>query len=114
MKLKSCPFCGGDTTEIFHSHYQYRVECRSCGGTLGTQSDPSKAAHAWNSRPGEQAARVEALEEVRRAIVEEKASAHTSIERGHNVDIARADGFVTAKLIFSGTIDKLIKATNAD
>ena len=70
-KLKPCPFCGGEAKLInqrdYHGYIQsYRITCKTCGAlTLETSSSNSKrkAAESWNTRPFEDKARKETINE---------------------------------------------------
>ena len=57
-KLKPCPFCGGDSIEVY-THYGesaglqyggYYPECTVCGCRLNYYESREKALKAWNER----------------------------------------------------------------
>lgn len=53
MKLKPCPFCGGNDVTIeesieFHGHFY--VICHSCEISTFKFNDPRKAVKRWNRR----------------------------------------------------------------
>ena len=55
-KLKPCPFCGGDNTDIISADIiagtQYwRIHCYGCGCTQTPVSDKEEAIEKWNNRP---------------------------------------------------------------
>ena len=52
IKLKRCPFCGGEASlrDEPDKYYKYAVYCTKCGiGTLAEHIE-SIAIHAWNRR----------------------------------------------------------------
>lgn len=49
IKLKLCPFCGGDA-EMFMLDDRYTVRCRSCFCGTGEYKDPERASETWNRR----------------------------------------------------------------
>lgn len=55
IKLKPCPFCGGDAeiasvkSGIFRHAYYY-VRCTMCGATSRVQETARKAERSWNRR----------------------------------------------------------------
>ena len=62
MKLKPCPFCGGEAKLTVYSHNEiptdWSIRCQSCGGSIyevspnGNQGDLKALAIAkWNRRP---------------------------------------------------------------
>ena len=60
MELKSCPFCGGEYTQVRYiggewqepSAFEsgYRGECCSCDAITAAYNTESEAASAWNTR----------------------------------------------------------------
>ena len=60
MKLKPCPFCGGEAEEQWHpnpcinldiAEPWYSIWCKSCNATIEIQSSKGKAIKSWNTRP---------------------------------------------------------------
>lgn len=49
IKLKPCPFCGGEA-EMFMLDDRYTVRCRSCFCGTGEYKDPERASETWNRR----------------------------------------------------------------
>lgn len=50
IKLKPCPFCGGNELYYFKRRF-YAVECGACGGkVVGAFRTKEDAAQAWNIR----------------------------------------------------------------
>ena len=56
IKLKPCPFCGGEATTVFYVGYIY-VSCEKCGATSEIvkiseeySAAEKTAAEAWNRR----------------------------------------------------------------
>lgn len=52
MRLKPCPFCGGDAKEFTGEDaapHRWTVECDSCGAHVGSDTR-HKARAKWNSR----------------------------------------------------------------
>lgn len=52
IKLKPCPFCGGEAKII--SGYKYAVTCKECDAMTSSTYTASDAAKAWNKRNGHQ------------------------------------------------------------
>lgn len=50
MKLKPCPFCGGDAKEKGMWIWNYRIECRNCGASTARNIENDGEATAWNRR----------------------------------------------------------------
>lgn len=59
IKLKPCPFCGGEAEiHVDHEevedtekrHWAYTVVCNRCCATSGLTHLPEKAREAWNRR----------------------------------------------------------------
>lgn len=55
IKLKPCPFCGGDSafienSEIDKSGAFFYVECSACRGCSAWAQGEEKAANVWNTR----------------------------------------------------------------
>lgn len=59
IKLKPCPFCGGEAKiNVDHEevedtekrHWAYTVVCNRCCATSGLTYLPEKAREAWNRR----------------------------------------------------------------
>lgn len=61
IKLKPCPFCGGEalkmqikSTNIFKRNRQYAyVECAVCRASTGLHDNELRAGRAWNMRKEE-------------------------------------------------------------
>ena len=53
IKLKKCPFCGGEAHFVKTSIAEY-VQCTKCKAEAGVISSFKEAAEAWNRRIGEQ------------------------------------------------------------
>ena len=53
IKLKPCPFCGGEA-KILNVDDRYTVKCRSCFCGTGIYKDSGRASEAWNRRAGGQ------------------------------------------------------------
>lgn len=62
IKLKPCPFCGGEAEiNVEHEevedtekrHWAYNVVCNRCCATSGLTYLPEKAREAWNRRRAE-------------------------------------------------------------
>ena len=54
VKLKPCPFCGGEagiTTDIYS---KYVASCKECGAVSKNADTIDGAAKAWNKRDGRQ------------------------------------------------------------
>lgn len=54
VKLKPCPFCGGEagiTTDIYS---KYVASCKECGAVSKNADTIGGAAKAWNKRDGRQ------------------------------------------------------------
>lgn len=51
IKLKPCPFCGGQT-DMATGIGDYRVICKKCGAATASASTRDAAAKAWNKRDG--------------------------------------------------------------
>ena len=54
IKLKPCPFCGGEAelgTFSTNSDDKFLVECSNCGVATLLYYDTEKATEAWNRRP---------------------------------------------------------------
>lgn len=49
IKLKPCPFCGGEA-EILNVDDRYTAKCRSCFCGTGEYKDPERASETWNRR----------------------------------------------------------------
>ena len=49
IKLKPCPFCGGEA-EILNVDDRYTARCRSCFCGTGEYKDPERASETWNRR----------------------------------------------------------------
>lgn len=56
IKLKPCPFCGGEAATVFYTGYIY-VSCENCGATSEMvkiseeySATEKAAAEAWNRR----------------------------------------------------------------
>lgn len=47
MKMKPCPFCGGDNIEIESSRWAYCIDCGAEGPLCENESD---AIESWNRR----------------------------------------------------------------
>ena len=71
--LRPCPFCGGEAkisaNRVSEDCTVTAVCCTECevrtGGIEAPYGEYKAAAEQWNSRPGEQAARVEGLQMAR-------------------------------------------------
>ena len=52
IKLKPCPFCGGENTALCSNDAEqlYNVECRDCGCGPCDHFAPEIAADVWNRR----------------------------------------------------------------
>ena len=59
IKLKPCPFCGGEAEinidreaveDTEKRHWAYTVVCKRCCATSGLTYLPEKACEAWNRR----------------------------------------------------------------
>lgn len=51
IKLKSCPFCGGEAVMIGEDDGMYQVICPDCNGTIDDFYDEKEvAAEKWNTR----------------------------------------------------------------
>ena len=53
MKLKSCPFCGGESeilNFIGHGFVNYSVRCKKCFAEIPSVGSKEKAVIAWNTR----------------------------------------------------------------
>ncbi len=86
MKLNPCPFCGvavdsGPTGGIYIHH---PIDSKNPWACNMTNADIRVAD--WQNRPGEAAARAEALEEAVKAIEDEsdQSSHHTQYRSGYN------------------------------
>lgn len=68
VKLKPCPFCGGDPELKHSSTWDYFVRCRDCGArTRQYHENDAGAVYGWNRRsyePPEGAALVDEFGEV--------------------------------------------------
>lgn len=53
VKLKPCPFCGGQT-DMATGIGDYRVICKNCGAATASASTRGAAVKAWNKRNGHQ------------------------------------------------------------
>lgn len=63
IKLKPCPFCGGEASYSFDPdgtvdtegrEWAYEVTCNNCCATTGICYSQRMAREAWNRRVGEQ------------------------------------------------------------
>lgn len=55
IKLKTCPFCGGEelgVREVWKRGSMFWVVCGSCGASSDLLESEEKAAEAWNRRDG--------------------------------------------------------------
>ncbi len=50
IKLKQCPFCGGDTYFATDDGVKFRTVCCDCGITTKLYYDVKRAAEIWNRR----------------------------------------------------------------
>ena len=97
MSLLACPFCGEQPT----THKPKEVSIDLDLSLVGCSNDKCNVVHylftpdKWNNRPGEQAARVEGLEEMRQELV------HVNFN----------ENWWAIQDTFDGIWDKLIKAT---
>ena len=66
IKLKHCPFCGGEASYIFDPDgiedvegrkWAYQVTCNSCCATTGLSWSQRMVKEAWNRRAGDTALR---------------------------------------------------------
>lgn len=48
VKLKPCPFCGGEAATVFNSGGW--IYCKDCDGQTGYYRTPEEAIEAWNGR----------------------------------------------------------------
>lgn len=53
VKLKPCPFCGGQAG-IIDIYGRYAVSCKECDAKTETANTMGDAAKAWNKRNGHQ------------------------------------------------------------
>lgn len=53
VKLKPCPFCGGEAG-IIDIYGKYAVSCKECNAKAETAGTMDGAAKAWNKRNGHQ------------------------------------------------------------
>ncbi len=111
MKLKPCPFCGSVaylTDELpCDPKRPWQVFCRKddCQATIDEpQATEDVAIELWNNRPGEKAARVEALEKARGTL---EARHRLTKEVGTLYPIRES-------AVAVGIIDELIRAENAN
>ncbi|MGI6751113.1 MAG: Lar family restriction alleviation protein [Anaerovoracaceae bacterium] len=55
VRLKKCPFCGGEGDIAVGTSYgfskEYEPYCRKCGASLGIYITETEAIAAWNRRP---------------------------------------------------------------
>lgn len=49
MKLKPCPFCGGEA-ETIYSYFRPYIICRKCHAQIPCYNTYPMAAEAWNTR----------------------------------------------------------------
>lgn len=59
VKLKPCPFCGGDDLLTFQYPYKRKpglrgcfIKCKTCGASSGNYETIEDALKAWNERKG--------------------------------------------------------------
>ena len=58
MKLRECPFCGGEAEAIEMTKRKYRIHgvapvyirCKMCGVSTSVKTTKEQAAYSWNCR----------------------------------------------------------------
>lgn len=63
VKLKPCPFCGGEA-EAFGVYGEYGVMCKECNAVIASADEIDDAVKAWNKRDGHNATYIERLNEL--------------------------------------------------
>ncbi|MBQ8693126.1 MAG: Lar family restriction alleviation protein [Synergistaceae bacterium] len=53
VKLKHCPFCGGEALIGTYWGQEYYAQCQDCFSASDDFNTPQDAADAWNRRVGE-------------------------------------------------------------
>lgn len=61
MKLKPCPFCGGEAEAIEMTKRKHKIlgvapgyiHCRMCGASTPVKTTKEQAAYSWNCRVGD-------------------------------------------------------------
>lgn len=53
MKLKPCPFCGGEQITAKKGKYMWWCKCEKCNAESGVRSQKQAAVDAWNRRVGD-------------------------------------------------------------
>lgn len=78
MKLKRCPFCGGEAIRGIachvHEDYAFRVECRECKIVTPFYDTEAEAIEAWNRRADDHFREVTKMVERTAKVVEHDAS----------------------------------------
>lgn len=63
IRLKPCPFCGGEASYVFDPEgikdtegrmWAYQITCNKCCATAGLCFSQQMAAEAWNRRAGQE------------------------------------------------------------
>ncbi len=77
IKLKPCPFCGGNDVVAEETYTSGYVRCRGCGAEGGFRYSHDEAVAAWNRRTNakELVARINVSDEQVRQMVDDAVSA---------------------------------------
>ena len=77
IKLKPCPFCGGNDVVAEETYMSGYVRCRGCGAEGGFRYSHDEAVAAWNRRTNakELVARINVSDEQVRQMVDDAVSA---------------------------------------